>query len=251
METALPEPVDPASHLAFQSPTAARAPQSVHQSSRDILDAVVASTLSGRVMQPSVAARRKELLRRLAFDLTGLPPSTELAESFLTDSRPDAYERLVERLIATPEFGERWARHWMDVARYADTVGYALGGKERRIRGRQRYRDWLVKNFNEDLPYDQMIRMQLAADVFDPDGQEGHLDAMGYLTVGRQFLSKLDILDDQIDVVSRGLLGLTVTCARCHDHKFDPIPTTDYARGLVSSTAANVTRQQILRGLCG
>lgn len=225
---ASPTPLDPSQHWAFQLPELTPAPNHVDVSSRDVVDAVVAERILQENLQPAGEARPEVLLRRLAFDLTGLPPDDRAAQLFLNSSRPDAYERLVDHFMAAPEFGERWARHWMDVARYADTVGYALGGKERRLIGSERYRDWLIREFNRDLPYDAMVRYQLAADYFDPEGTGGHLDAMGFLSVGRRFLNRHDILDDQIDVVSRGLLGITVACARCHDHKFDPVPTTDY-----------------------
>lgn len=219
---------DPRMHWTFQTPELSPPPQSISDSARDLLDAVVAARLSEHESGLAEAADRRTMIRRLTYDLTGLPPTESQIERFMTSERPDAYARLVDSLLASPEFGERWARHWMDVARYADTIGYTLAGRERRLRGTERYRDWLIRNYNGDLPYDAMIRYQLAADRFDPEGEQGHLDAMGFLTVGRRFLSKHDTIDDRIDVVTRGLLGLTVACARCHDHKFDPVPTTDY-----------------------
>ena len=223
------ERADPSEHWAFQAPEAALPPDVSTPIDADILDAIVSQNLAENTeLEVSPRASKETLLRRVSFDLTGLPPAEDIASDYLNDQRPGAYLRLVERLLAAPEFGQRWARHWMDVARYADTVGYTLAGRERRLFGSERYRDWLINSFNDDLPYDDMIRMQLAADVFDADGISGHLDAMGFLTVGRRYLRKHDILDDRIDVISRGLLGLTVTCARCHDHKFDPIPMTDY-----------------------
>ncbi len=220
---------DPRDHWAFQPPRSAAPPTEVPPAARDLIDAVVLNRLAKEPdMRPAAEASAETLLRRLSYDLTGLLPDAELASRYLSSDRPDAYQRLVDQLLATPEFGQRWGRHWMDVARYADTVGYALGGQDRRIRGSERYRDWLIRSYNEDLPYDAMIRYQLAADSFDPKGVGGHLDAMGFITVGRRYLSRHDTLDDQIDVVTRGLLGITVACARCHDHKFDPVPTTDY-----------------------
>ncbi|XZE56795.1 PSD1 and planctomycete cytochrome C domain-containing protein [Planctomycetaceae bacterium SH139] len=221
--------IDPRDHWAFQAPRSAAPVPEVRPAARDLIDAVVLNRVTKEPgISPAAEASAETLLRRLSYDLTGLPPETELAAQYLSSDRPDAYQRLVDQLLATPEFGQRWGRHWMDVARYADTVGYALGGQDRRIRGSERYRDWLIRSYNDDLPYDAMIRYQLAADSFDPQGVGGHSDAMGFITVGRRYLSRHDTLDDQIDVVTRGLLGITVACARCHDHKFDPVPTTDY-----------------------
>jgi hypothetical protein len=134
---------------------------------------------------------------------------------------------VVDRLLASPHYGERWGRYWLDVARYADTKGYVFL-EERRYPYAYTYRDYVVRSLNEDLPYDQFILQQLAADQLPLGEDRRPLAALGYLTLGRRFLNNVhDIIDDRIDVVSRGLLGLTVSCARCHDHKFDPIPTND------------------------
>ncbi|TWT93788.1 PSD1 and planctomycete cytochrome C domain-containing protein [Stieleria varia] len=217
-------------HWAFQIPQRARIDDSNASGDQhvDVIDTLAATRASQAGLQRADVASDETLIHRLYFDLTGLPPTTEQVQAFVSSTHPDKYERLIDTLLASPEYAERFARHWMDVARYSDTVGYALGGKERRIQGSQRYRDWLVKAFAEDMPYDEMIRLQLAADRLDGDNTNGNLDAMGFLTIGRRFLNNLDVIDDRIDVVSRGLLGLTVACARCHDHKFDPIPTADY-----------------------
>ncbi|QEG40345.1 PSD1 and planctomycete cytochrome C domain-containing protein [Roseimaritima ulvae] len=224
------EQVDPANHWAFQPFHAAVPPADAAAESTSVLDALVNAHLQagehGVQLNPPAAA--KTLVRRLTFDLTGLPATAAEVQAFVEDRRADAYERLVDRLLATPQFGERFGRHWLDVARYADTVGYTLAGRERRLAGSERYRDWVINAFNQDLPYDSMIRYQLAADRLDPENAAGHLDAMGFITVGRRFLRGNDTIDDRIDVIGRGLLGLTVACARCHDHKFDPIPTMDY-----------------------
>lgn len=138
-----------------------------------------------------------------------------------------AYEALVDRLLSSPRYGERWARHWLDLARYADTKGYAFT-QDRRFPFAYTYRDYVVRAFNDDKPYDRFILEQLAADKLPPQPNNAHLAAMGFITCGRQYQGMHDTLDDQIDVVTRGLLGLTASCARCHDHKFDPIPSTDY-----------------------
>src|SRR5262249_2819983 len=144
------------------------------------------------------------------------------------DPGPDAFAKVVDRLLASPAYGERWGRHWLDVARYADSKGYVFE-EERRFPFSYTYRDYAIRAFNEDLPSDQFILHQLAADQFPLGGDKLPLAAMGYLPLGRRFLGNVhDVIDDRIDVVSRGLLGLTVTCARCHDHKFDPIPQADY-----------------------
>ncbi len=138
------------------------------------------------------------------------------------------YERLVDDLLQSPHFGERMARYWMDLTRFADTKGYVFM-EDRAYPHAYRYRDWLIRSFNQDLPYNDFIKYQLAADRLDPENAQGHLDAMGMLTLGRRFLNNQnDIADDRIDVVTRGLLAMTVGCARCHDHKYDPVKMADY-----------------------
>ena len=170
-------------------------------------------------------ADRRTLIRRATIDLWGIPPTAEEIEAFEHDPAPDAFARLVDRLLASPHYGERWGRHWLDVARYADTKGYVFT-QDRNYPYAYTYRDYVIAALNADLPYDQFIVQQLAADQLPRGDDPGPLAAMGFLTVGRRFLlDQNEIIDDRIDVVSRGLLGLTVTCARCHDHKFDPIPT--------------------------
>jgi hypothetical protein len=167
------------------------------------------------------------LLRRATFDLIGLPPTPNEIEAALTEPSEDWFAKAVDRLLASPQYGERWGRHWLDVSRYADTKGYVFL-EERKFPYAYTYRDYVVRSFNEDLPYDRFVLEQLAADQL-PGGDSRALAAMGYLTLGRRFLNNPhDIIDDRIDVTTRGLLGLTVSCARCHDHKFDPIPTKDY-----------------------
>jgi hypothetical protein len=179
-------------------------------------------------LSPSAPADRRTLLRRASFDLLGLPPAAEEVEAFERDASPDAWRKVVDRLLASPHYGERWARHWLDVARYADTKGYVFA-QERRYPFSYTYRDYVVRAMNDDLPYDQFVSQQLAADCLPLGDDKRPLAALGFLTVGRRFMLNVhDIIDDRIDVVSRGLLGLTVTCARCHDHKFDPIPSADY-----------------------
>lgn len=172
-------------------------------------------------------ASRDTLAKRLHIDLLGLPPTYEWVEQFKSDTSPDAYARRVERLLNSPRFGERWARHWLDVARFADTKGYVFTAS-REYPDAHKYREWVIRAFNEDRPFDEFLQYQLAADQLAGDSPE-ELAAMGYLTLGRRFLgNQHDIIDDRIDVTTRGLMGLTVTCARCHDHKYDPIPAADY-----------------------
>ncbi|HTL55932.1 MAG TPA: PSD1 and planctomycete cytochrome C domain-containing protein [Candidatus Limnocylindrales bacterium] len=193
------------------------------------MDNFVLANLEAHHLQPAPAADRRSLIRRVTYDLIGLPPSYNEVQAFAEDRRPDAYARVVERLLASPHYGERWGRYWLDIARYADTKGYLPGGVERRYAFSYTYRDYVVRAFNEDKPYNQFLVEQIAADKLTSGDDKRSLAALGFLTLGRRFLNNQnDIIDDRIDVISRGTLGLTVTCARCHDHKFDPIPTKDY-----------------------
>ena len=192
------------------------------------IDRFVMAKLEAKGLRPSPMIDRRTLLRRLSFDLVGLPPTYAEVRAFENDRSPQAIEKVVDRLLASPHYGERWGRHWLDVARYSDTKGYVFT-EERRYPFSYTYRDYVIDAFNRDLPFDRFVLEQLAADQLDLGRDHGALAAMGFLTVGRRFSNNInDIIDDRIDVVSRGLMGLTVTCARCHDHKFDPIPTDDY-----------------------
>lgn len=192
------------------------------------VDHFVISRLEEKGLTLSAPVDRRSLIRRATMDLTGVPPSFQEVESFVNDQSPDAYEKLIDRLLASPNYGERWGRHWLDVARYADTKGYVFTA-ERRYPYSYTYRDYVIRALNEDLPYDRFIQEQLAADQLDREGDDRSLAALGFLTVGRRYRGNVhDITDDRIDLVSRGLLGLTASCARCHDHKFDPVPIKDY-----------------------
>jgi hypothetical protein len=194
---------------------------------RTPIDCFVLAKLEAKGLSPSLEANRRTLIRRLTFDVIGLPPSPEEIDAFLADRRPDAYERLVDRLLASPHHGERWTRYWLDVARFADTKGYVFF-QEADYPWGWTYRDYLIEAFNEDRPFDRMILEQIAADLL-PDADRPSLRALGFLSLGGRFMNNVhDIIDDRIDVVTRGLMGLTVSCARCHDHKFDPIPTVNY-----------------------
>lgn len=216
-------------HWAFQ-PIRNAAPPPVRNSRwvRTSVDAFILAGLEKAGIEASVEADKRSLLRRAAFDLTGLPPTPEQMEEFEADRSSEDFERVVERLLSSPAYGERWGRYWLDTARYADTKGYVFE-EERRYPYSYTYRDYVVRAFNEDLPYDRFIVEQLAADLLDLGEDKRPLAALGFLTLGRRFLNNNhDIIDDRIDVVMRGTQGLTVTCARCHDHKYDPVSMKDY-----------------------
>ena len=170
---------------------------------------------------------RAQFIRRATFDLTGLPPTWAEVESFENDTAFGSEQALIDRLMESPRYGERWGRHWLDIARYADTHGGAAIGFTT-FPFSYTYRDYVINAFNKDLPVDRFLLEQIAADQLGLSEEDPSLAALGFLTVGMQFRNFHDTIDDQIDVITRGLMGLTVTCARCHDHKFDPIPTSDY-----------------------
>ena len=202
---------------------------------RTSIDRFIASALDRKGLRPNPIADRRTLIRRLSFDLTGLPPTPEEVEAFVNDRSPDAYERLVDRLLASPHFGERFARHWMDVARFAESHGYEQD-YDRPFA--YHYRDFLIRAFNEDLPYDQFVRWQLAGDEWAPDDPMA-MAATGFLGAGAfptqlteaEFESaRYNELDDMVSTTGVAFLGLSVGCARCHDHKYDPIPSDDYYR---------------------
>jgi len=216
-------------HWAFQPPKDPPLP-AVKQKDwvKSPIDAFILATLEANGMKPSAGADRRTLIRRATLDLVGLPPTGEEIDAFIKDTSPDAWEKVVDRLLSSPLYGERWGRHWLDIARYSDTKGYVFQ-EERRYPYSYTYRDWVVRALNEDLPYDQFLVQQIAADRLPLGEDKRPLAAMGFLTLGRRFLNRLpDIIDDRLDVLCRGTMGLTVACARCHDHKFDPIPTKDY-----------------------
>jgi hypothetical protein len=191
------------------------------------LDRFVLAQLEAKQLTPSPRAERTALLRRVTFDLIGLPPTPEEVANFVADNSSEAFAKVVDRLLSSPRYGERWARHWLDVARYSDTKGHVLF-EGANYPWAYTYRDYVIRSFNEDLPYDQFILQQLAADCLPLGDDKRPLTALGYLTVGTRFLNEHDRLDDRIDVITRGLQGLTVSCARCHDHKYDPISARDY-----------------------
>ncbi len=192
------------------------------------LDAFVLAKLEEKSLSLSAKVARATRLRRAQVAVVGFPPSYEKVAAFVNDPAPNAYIRQVDELLASPHFGERWARYWLDIARYADTKGYVFQ-EERRYPFAYTYRDWVIRAFNADMPFDEFLRQQLAADLIDQPQHPENLAALGFLTLGRRFLNaEPDIIDDRLDVIFRGTQALTIGCARCHDHKFDPIPTADY-----------------------
>ncbi len=224
-----PAPADPARHWAFR-PVANPSLPAVKDAARvrSPLDRFLLAALEKQGLAYSPEAPRETQVRRLHLTLWGLAPTSEEVAAFVADRVPDAYERLVDRLMASPRFGERWGRHWLDVARYADTKGYVFE-EERRYPYAYTYRDWVIDAFNRDLPYDRFLQLQIAADRLVAGEDNRDLAALGFLTLGRRFLNNShDIIDDRIDVVMRGTQALTLACARCHDHKTDPFPATDY-----------------------
>jgi len=232
-----PEPVwtpEQRRHWAYLPPVRPEIPTVDHKSwIRNPIDAFVLQPMEQAGVAPTAEADRATLIRRLRFDLTGLPPSGEEVAAFEADSSPDAYERLVDRLLASPQYGERWARSWLDLARYADSDGFK---NDKARPNAWRYRDWVVKAINDDLPYDRFLAFQLAGDEIAP----GDPDAFVATGFNRNWpfednnmvpgLNKQLILDDMTDTTTAVVLGLTVACARCHDHKYDAISQRDYYR---------------------
>jgi len=199
--------------------------------SRNEIDRFVLARLAEVDFSPSPRADRRTLIRRAYFDLVGLPPAYEQVEAFVADRSPDAYERLIDRLLAMPEYGQRWGRHWLDVARYSDTKGYVrMNDYDPRYPFAWTYRDYVVRAFNEDIPYDEFLLQQLAADRLElSEDEQWKLAGLGFMNVGRRFFNHSHrILPERIDLVSRGLLGMTMMCAQCHDHKYDPLSVQDY-----------------------
>ena len=212
-------------HWAFQPFRVAGSYESSKGGPDPAIDRLVGARLKEVGLSRSERADPRTLLRRLSYGLTGLPPTFEQIQAFAADPGESAYQREVDRLLASPHFGERWARHWLDTARYAEA-----GAMNARFAFAYTYRDWVIQALNDDLPYDKFVVRQLAADLL-PGEDKRHLAALGFLTLGLNPFRRTDLpekVDDRIDVVTRGLMGLSVSCARCHDHKFDPIPTKDY-----------------------
>ena len=222
-----PDAAAPSKHWAFQPVADPPVPQ-VGPPDASPVDRFLLAKLAAKNISFAPPADRRTLLRRVSYDLIGLPPSAAEADAFAVDPDPMAYTKAVDRLLTSPHYGERWGRYWLDLARYADTKGYVFT-EDRAYPYAWTYRDYVINSLNADKPYDRFIAEQLAADRLDLKGDPSALAGLGFLTVGRRFSNNPhDIIDDRIDVVTRGLMGLTVQCARCHDHKFDPVPTADY-----------------------
>ncbi len=232
-------------HWSFQPIANVEPPAIPSDWVRNPIDAFVLRKLQQVNITPSGLADRRTLVRRVTFDLTGLPPTPAEIEQFLSDRAPGAYERLVDRLLASPAYGERWGRHWLDVVRYADSNGL----DENVAHGNAwRYRDFVISAFNADKPYSRFVQEQLAGDLLPAknlDEKNRHLVATGFLSLGPKVLAEvdetkmeMDIVDEQIDTFGKSFLGLTLGCARCHDHKFDPITNEDYyaLAGIFKST---------------
>jgi mono/diheme cytochrome c family protein/cytochrome c553 len=203
------------------------------------IDAFLLARLEANQLRPAELADRRTLIRRATFDLTGLPPTPEEVNAFLADPSPDAFTRVVDRLLMSPHYGERWARHWLDLARYGEDQAHTF--QARKYPQGFRYRDWLIRAFNTDMPYDRFVREQIAADLLDGPDRTENLPALGFFALGPVYYGdpkRLDQYDDRVDTMTRALLGLTVACARCHDHKFDPISSRDYygLAGVFAST---------------
>ena len=216
-----------------------------HEWAYGTIDRFIRTVQEANGLSPVNDATRTQLVRRAYFALIGLPPTPEQIDAFANDTRPDAFERLVDQLLASPHYGERWGRHWLDVARFAESSG---GGRTLLFKDAWRYRDYVIEAFNADTPYDQMVREQIAGDLLpyhSPAQRRRQLTATAFLALGptnyelqdKQLL-RYDVIDEQIDTLGKAFLGMTMGCARCHDHKFDPIPTTDYyaLAGIFKST---------------
>jgi hypothetical protein len=215
---------------------------------RSPVDAFILAKLEARNLAPAQPAAKRDLIRRVTYDLIGLPPKVEEVDAFLKDQSPDAFKRVVDRLLDSPHYGERWARHWLDLVRYAETNGHEYDNDKL---APWRYRDYVIRAFNQDIPYDQFVREHIAGDLLakkrlTPDAAfEDSPVATNFFWFGEvlnsatdSIKSRADEVDNQIDVMSKAFLGVTVACARCHDHKFDPIPTADYysLAGVLQST---------------
>ncbi len=246
-------------HWAWQPMSHPVPPPAGNGWARNEIDRFIRDALDVRGLAPSPEADRRTLLRRLSLDLTGLPPAPEAIEAFESDARPDAYERAVDALLADPAHGERWARHWLDVARYADSNGL---DENTAFANAWRYRDWVVRALNANVPVDRFIRMQVAGDLMpgasDAAQAADHLTATGFLVLGPKVLAEpdkeklvYDLVDEQVDVIGKAFLAESIGCARCHDHKFDPVSQADYfaLAGILKSTQTMATVATVARVL--
>lgn len=251
---------DPDSHLSptveqgrsfwsFQPIENPPVPQTPNAWARSDIDRFVHAKLDQQGLEPEIDADPQTLLRRVHYDLTGLPPRPEDVRAFAKNPTPEAFEKVVDRLLNSPQFGQRWGRHWLDVVRYAESSG---GGRTLLFPNAWRYRDYVIDCFNADVPYDQFLQEQIAGDLIPADDWQDRrrkLTATAYLLLGPtnyelqdKDVLEMDVVDEQLDTIGKGLLGMTIGCARCHDHKFDPIPAHDYyaLAGILKSTKAMI-----------
>ena len=258
LATHLTDPSDPVAgreHWAFRPLNEQRAPAAASpHAPRSAIDSFILARLETANLQPAPQADRLTLVRRVYIQLIGLPPTPQQVVSFVEDARPDAYPRLVDQLLGSPHFGERWGRHWLDLARYADSNGL---DENFLFREAWRYRNWVIDAVNADVPFDQFVVEQIAGDLL-PFGSIEQRDRQrigaGFLVVGPKVLlgndddeRRMDVADEQLDTIGRAILGQTIGCARCHDHKFDPIPTADYyaLAGILTSTQVMENRYML------
>ena len=223
----------PEDHWAWKKPVRPQAPSVAGAKPANPIDAFIHAKLDAAKLTPAPPATREQLIRRVTFDLTGLPPTPEEIDTFLNDKSPDAWAKVIDRLLASTAYGERWARHWLDLARFADSNGYEFDEPRPDA---WRYRDYVIKSFNADKPYDRFVIEQLAGDEAFPNDPDA-LIATGFNLLGPdmtdsadQAQRRLNTLNDMTDTAALAFLGLTAACARCHDHKFEPFPQTDYFR---------------------
>ena len=193
------------------------------------VDNFILAAMQPKGLSPSSAADKVTLIRRAYFDLIGLPPKPAEVDRFVADSSPEAFANVVDELLKSPRYGERWGRYWLDLSHYGDTRGQVGNNRDPRYLYSYTYRDYVIRAFNEDLPYDRFVLEQIAADKLPLGDDKRPLAALGFLTLGNRFNGNAnDVIDDRIDIVCKSTMAMTATCARCHDHKFDPIPSKDY-----------------------
>src|SRR5688572_23350051 len=220
---------------------------------KNTIDHFIVAALESKDLRPNPVADRRTLIRRVYFDMLGLPPTPEEVDQFLSDPSPDAYEKLVDRVLASPHYGERWGRHWLDVARYADSDGLESDADRPDA---YHYRDFVIRALNDDMSYQTFVRLQLAGDEYEPDNPRA-VAATGFLTAApnqplmvpmaeEKLRLRFNELDDMAATTASAFLGLTLGCARCHDHKFDAIPTRDYYR--IQCAFTNANRDNVLLG---
>ncbi|MCA9097874.1 MAG: DUF1549 domain-containing protein, partial [Planctomycetaceae bacterium] len=231
------KPFETSKHWAFE-PIKDVPPSEIQQKDWPLtsIDGYILNALEKEGLKPAARADRRTLIRRVTYDLTGLPPTPEEVEAYLADTRPEAeaYKAVVERLLASPRYGEHWGRHWLDIVRYADTAGE---NSDHPLPHAWKYRNWVIQAINKDQPYDQFLRDQIAGDLLPKDVPRemvtDRIVATGYLAIARRFGHDIDkdmhlTYEDTIDTLGKSVLGLTLGCCRCHDHKYDPVSSKDY-----------------------